>query len=115
MYGELSPDGPEHFDEFLAKTYTMWACEPTLSQADLSMVTVPGLVLAADDELSHTCSLYESIPGAQLAIVPGASHTLSLKQPEETVRIIRKFLEGTIPPATLMPIRRAWARPRRIG
>jgi pimeloyl-ACP methyl ester carboxylesterase len=110
MYGELSPDGPEHFDEFLAKTYAMWACEPTLTPADLATVTVPVLVLAADDEpieLSHTCSLYESIPGAQLAIVPGASHTLPLEQPEETVRIIRKFLEATAPPATLMPIRRA--------
>ena len=110
MYGECSPDGREHFDEFLAKTYAMWASEPSLTPADLATVTVPVLVLAADDDaiaLSHTCLLYESIPGAQLAVVPGASHLLPIEQPEETVRIIRKFLESSVPPATLMPIRRA--------
>jgi pimeloyl-ACP methyl ester carboxylesterase len=109
MYGECSPDGREHFDEFLAKTYAMWASEPTLTPADLATVAVPVLVLVGDDDaitLSHTCSLYESIPGAQLAVVPGASHLLPVEQPEETVRIIRKFLESSLPPATLMPIRR---------
>ena len=110
MYGECSPDGREHFDEFLAKTYAMWASEPELTPADLATVTVPVLVLVADDDaiaLSHTCLLYESIPGAQLAVVPGASHLLPIEQPEETVRIIRKFLEASDPPATMMPIRRA--------
>ena len=110
MYGECSPDGREHFDAFLAKTYAMWASEPELTQTDLAAVTVPVLVLVADDDaiaLSHTCLLYESIPGAQLAIVPGASHLLPIEQPEETVHIIRRFLEASEPPATLMPIRRA--------
>jgi pimeloyl-ACP methyl ester carboxylesterase len=110
MYGECSPDGREHFDEFLAKTYAMWASEPMLTTMDLATVKVPVLVLVADDDaiaLSHTCSLYESIPGAQLAVVPGASHLLPIEQPEETVRIVRKFLEASGPPATLMPIRRA--------
>jgi pimeloyl-ACP methyl ester carboxylesterase len=109
MYGECSPDGREHFDEFLAKTYAMWSSEPSLTPADLATVPVPVLVLVADDDaiaLSHTCLLYESIPGAQLAVVPGASHLLPIEQPEETVRIIRKFLESSVPPATLMPIRR---------
>ena len=109
MYGECSPDGRGHFDEFLAKTYAMWASEPTLTPADLAAVAVPVLVLVGDDDaitLSHTCSLYESIPGAELAVVPGASHLLPVEQPEETVRIIRKFLESSLPPATLMPIRR---------
>ncbi len=108
MYGECSPDGRQHFDEFLAKTYAMWAAEPSLTPADLATVEVPVLVLVDDDAiaLSHTCLLYESIPGAQLAVVPGASHLLPIEQPEETVRIIRKFLESSMPPATLMPIRR---------
>lgn len=110
MYGELSPDGPEHFDAFLAKTYAMWASEPTLTTADLATVTVPVLVLAADDEpieLAHTCSLYESMPDAQLAVVPGTSHALLWERPEEVVRIISTFLAATAPPATLLPIRRA--------
>ena len=76
----------------------------------LAKVTVPVLVLVADDDaiaLSHTCLLFESIPGAQLAVVPGASHLLPIEQPEETVRIIGTFLASSLPPATLMPIRRA--------
>jgi pimeloyl-ACP methyl ester carboxylesterase len=110
MYGECSPDGREHFDEFLAKTYAMWASEPELTPTDLAKVTVPALVLVADDDaiaLSHTCLLFESIPGAQLAVVPGASHLLPIEQPEETVRLIGTFLASSLPPATLMPIRRA--------
>ena len=109
MYGECSPHGRGHFEEFLAKTYAMWASEPSLTPADLAKVTVPVLVLVADDDaiaLSHTSLLYESIPGAQLAVVPGASHLLPIEQPEETVRIVCKFLESRVPPATLMPIRR---------
>ena len=109
MYGECSPDGREHFDEVLAKTYEMWASEPELTPTDLGRVSVPVLVMVADDDaiaLGHTCLLYESIPGAQLAVVPGASHLLPIEQPEETVRIICKFLEASDPPVTLMPIRR---------
>src|SRR6202034_465367 len=62
MYGERSPDGREHFDEFLAKTYAMWASEPELTPTDLANAAVPMLVLVADDDaiaLSHTCLLYE--------------------------------------------------------
>jgi pimeloyl-ACP methyl ester carboxylesterase len=108
-YGERSPDGADHFGEVVGKTLTMFAAEPTLTVDDLRKVSVPALVLVGDDDaivLSHTCSLYESIPGAQLAVVPGASHALPMEQPEETVRIINRFLTGDATPATLMPMRR---------
>ncbi len=108
-YAERSPDGAAHFGEVVAKSLAMFASEPTLTEADLTTIGVPVLVLAADDdqaELAHTCSLYESIPGAQLAIVPGASHFLPMEQPEGTALIIRRFLEADPRPATLMPSRR---------
>ncbi len=108
-YGERSPDGAEHFGEIVGKSLTMFATEPDLTVDDLRAVSVPVLVLVGDDDaiaLSHTCSLYESIPGAQLAVVPGASHALPMEQPEETVRIINRFLTGDTTPATLMPMRR---------
>jgi pimeloyl-ACP methyl ester carboxylesterase len=66
--------------------------------------------MAGDDdaiELSHTCALYESIPGAQLAVVPGTSHALPIERPGESVRMIRHFLRADLPPSTLMPISRA--------
>jgi pimeloyl-ACP methyl ester carboxylesterase len=108
-YGERSPDGAEHFGEIVGKSLTMFATEPDLTVDDLRRVSVPVLVLVGDDDaiaLSHTCSLYESIPGAQLAVVPGASHALPMEQPEETVRIINRFLDGDATPTTLMPMRR---------
>ena len=108
-YGERSPDGAEHFGEIVGKSLEMFAVEPTLTVDDLRTVAVPVLVMVGDDDaiaLAHTCSLYEAIPGAQLAVVPGASHALPLEQPEETVRIINRFLTGDATPATLMPIRR---------
>lgn len=109
-YAERSPDGADHFDEVLGKTLTMWESEPQLTVDDLRRVAVPVLVMVGDDdaiELSHTCSLYESIPGAQLAVVPGTSHALPIEQPDETVRIIERFLRAELPPTTIMPIGRA--------
>ena len=109
-YSERSPDGPEHFGEVVGKSLTMFASEPQLTVDDLRTVSVPVLVLVGDDDLmhlSHTCSLYESIPGAQLAVVPGTSHLLPLETPDETVRIVERFLATELPPATMMPIRRA--------
>jgi pimeloyl-ACP methyl ester carboxylesterase len=109
-YAERSPDGAGHFDEFLAKTYALFRSEPTLTVADLADVSAPTLVLVGDDdlvELPHTVALYESIPEAQLAVVPGASHLLPKEQPAETARVVLRFLTAPLPPATLMPSRRA--------
>jgi pimeloyl-ACP methyl ester carboxylesterase len=109
IYSERSPDGADHFGEVVAKSITMFATEPNLTVDDLRAVSVPALVLVGDDDaiaLAHTSSLYESMPEAQLAVVPGASHALPMEQPEETVRIITRFLTGDAVPATLMPMRR---------
>jgi pimeloyl-ACP methyl ester carboxylesterase len=109
IYAERSPDGADHFGEVVAKSMTMFENEPNLTVDELRMASVPALVLVGDDDaiaLSHTCSLYESMPRAQLAVVPGASHALPMEQPEETVRIIQRFLAGAAGPATLMPMRR---------
>ncbi len=114
-YAERSPDGADHFDEVAGKSLRMWASEPQLTVDDLRSVTLPVLVLVGDDdavELSHTCSLYESIPEAQLAIVPGTSHLLPMERPDETVRIVEHFLRADLPPTTLMPISRAVPRPQ---
>jgi len=65
--------------------------------------------MVGDDDainLSHTCEMYESIPGAQLAVVPGASHGLPLEKPETVVRIIDDFFSQQLPVETLIPIRR---------
>lgn len=111
-YGEVSPDGIEHFETIHAKSVAMFATEPTLTTADLANVLCPVLVLVGDDdmvELNHTCSMFESIPAAQLAVVPGASHALPVEQPAECVAIITRFLTSPLPPVTFMPSRRGSA------
>jgi pimeloyl-ACP methyl ester carboxylesterase len=108
-YAERSPDGADHFMDVAAKTFHMFATEPTMTLADLAGIVSPVLVMVGDDdliELSHTCDLYEAIPGAQLAVVPAASHALALERPETTARLIMEFLDSPIPPVTLMPSRR---------
>ena len=109
-YAERSPDGADHFEEFTAKTFAMFQSEPTLTVADLARIEVPTLVLVGDDdlvELAHTVELYESIPEAQLAVVPAASHLLPIEQPDETARIILRYLATPLPPKTMLPSRRA--------
>ncbi len=112
-YGALSPDGIAHAPEVVAKALALFASEPTLSDDDLAAITVPVLVMAGDDDvvsLSHTCAMYEAMANAQLAILPASSHALLKEHPGLSVRIIRHFLNESVPPTTLMPLRRA-ARP----
>jgi pimeloyl-ACP methyl ester carboxylesterase len=108
-YAERSPDGEAHFGEFVAKTFMLWGSEPTMSTGDLAAITVPVLVMAADDDSidpAHTNSLFESIPLAELAVVPGASHLLPIEQPGEVARIVTRFLSEKLPRETLGHSRR---------
>ena len=109
-YVERSPDGAEHFDVVLGKSLAMFGSEPTMTTADIARITQPTLVVVGDDDmvtLSHTSSLYESLPQGQLAIVPGASHALPLEQPDALAGLILEFLAAAESPRTLVPVRRA--------
>ena len=58
--------------------------EPTFTIEDLAAITVPTLVIGADDDLvptTHTVALYDSLPDAQLAIVPNSSHLVAFNNP----------------------------------
>jgi pimeloyl-ACP methyl ester carboxylesterase len=110
MFEGASPDGPEHWPVFFAKTGRMWREEPNLTVEDLAGVQTPTLVLVGDDEpieMGHTVSLYESLPDSQLAVVPGASHLLLLEKPPLCNELMLAFLAETAPPATIFPVRRA--------
>jgi pimeloyl-ACP methyl ester carboxylesterase len=108
-YAEVSPDGADHFPVVLAKIARTVAEEPGLTPADLSRVTCPTLVMAADDDvvtLEHTLALYRGLPDAQLAIIPGTSHLLLHEKPQLCTGLVTDFLT-TEPTPTRMPIRRA--------
>jgi pimeloyl-ACP methyl ester carboxylesterase len=107
-YAELSPDGPGHFPEVVAKLERLHAEEPTLTTADLAAVTPRTLVMAGDDDeprMEHVIELYRGLPDAELAVVPGTSHGLMVEKPGLCHTIILDFLTSD-PVPTLAPIRR---------
>ena len=109
-YAERSPDGPDHFAVVAEKGFHLFGIEPELTAEDLARVSVPVLVMAADDDLiplSHTAAFFAGLPEAQLAIVPGASHGLPIEHPQEVVGLIERFLRSDVPPVTMMPNLRA--------
>jgi pimeloyl-ACP methyl ester carboxylesterase len=108
-YGQVSPDGRDHFPVIATKIFRMATTEPTLTPADLSRVAARTLVMAGDDDMiaaEHTLLLYRSVPNSELAIVPGTSHALIIEKPELCNRIILDFLTKDAAP-TFLPIRRA--------
>ncbi len=111
-YGELSPDGPGHYEEIVAKLAAMHASGPTFTAADLGQVTGRTLVMVADDDevrLEHALELYRSLPDAELAVVPGTSHGLLVEKPALCNLLITEFLARD-PVPTFALIRRSGAQ-----
>ncbi len=109
-YGEMSPDGLDHWPVIYAKVMEMASTQPTWTSADLESIETPTLVICGDDDLislEHTISLYRAIPESRLAVIPGASHACFLERPELVLRIIEDFVDDPSTPETMVPIRRA--------
>lgn len=108
-YGEVSPDGGDHFAVVAAKLARMHVEEPTLTSADLNRVATRTLVMVGDDDevsLEHAVTLYRGLVDAELAVVPGTSHGLLVEKPQLCNAMILDFLTAD-PVATMAPIRRA--------
>jgi len=108
-YGEVSPDGADHFKVVATKVGKMAAVEPALQASELAEVTCRSLVMFADDDLvtpQHMVDMYDALPNAELAIVPGTSHFLTQEKPELVNKIVVGFLTKE-PVPTVAPIRRA--------
>ncbi|MBO0878891.1 MAG: alpha/beta hydrolase [Mycobacterium sp.] len=107
-YGELSPDGPDHYPVVVDKLAAMHAEQPSFTPADLAHIHCPTLIMVADDDevrLDHALAAYAAIPNAELAVIPGTSHGLLVEKPDLCNQIIVTFLT-TDPIPTLAPIRR---------
>jgi pimeloyl-ACP methyl ester carboxylesterase len=112
-YGEVSPDGIDHFRVVARKIGDMAAREPYLKPADLAAVTARSLVMFADDDLvtmRHVVDMYDALPDAELAVVPGTSHFLTQEKPHLVNAIVLDFLTRE-PVPVVAPIRRAPGRP----
>jgi pimeloyl-ACP methyl ester carboxylesterase len=109
FYGELSPNGPEHYPVVVAKLARMHVEGPTLTLADLNRIASRTLVMFGDDDevrLEHAIELYRSLPDGELAIIPGTSHGLLVEKPTLCNTVIIEFLRSD-PVPTMAPIRRA--------
>ncbi|MGH2726979.1 MAG: alpha/beta fold hydrolase [Actinomycetota bacterium] len=108
-YGEVSPDGREHYSIVAEKLDQMHAEGPTLTTDALKDIRCRTLVMVGDDDeviLEHAVELYRAVPDGELAIVPGTSHGLLVEKPDLCNKIMVDFL--TLDPVpTLAPIRRA--------
>ncbi len=94
-YGEVSPDGPDHFPIVLEKTRKLWLTEPHIKNEDLAKIRAPTMIMAADKEdlpIEHTVEMSRAIKGAQLCIIPGATHFLMSEKPEMANSVILAFL-----------------------
>jgi pimeloyl-ACP methyl ester carboxylesterase len=108
-YGEVSPDGEDHFRVVATKIGEMAAVEPHLEASELAAVTARTLVMFSDDDLmtlTHTVQMYDALPNAELAIVPGTSHFLTQEKPDLVNQIVLDFLTKD-PVPTIAAIRRA--------
>ena len=107
MYGEASPDGPEHFSVVWEKVRTMWA-EPFDWSDLLSQVCAPTLVIVGDDDfvtVGHAEATATGVAHGQLAVVPGASHLVPMEKPVIFNELVRSFILAP-EVETLMPLRR---------
>jgi pimeloyl-ACP methyl ester carboxylesterase len=108
-YGEVSPDGEDHFRVVATKIGEMAAREPHLAASELNAIQARTLVMFADDDLvtlTHSVEMYDAIPNAEFAVVPGTSHFLTQEKPELVNRIVLDFLLNE-PVPLVAPIRRA--------
>lgn len=107
-YGEVSPDGVEHYDTVVAKLDSMHQNEPGLSEDDLSSIDTPCLVMVADDDevkLEHAIKWYESMQNGELAVVPGTSHGMFAEKPKLFSDMVIEYFD-TSPIQTFAPRRR---------
>jgi pimeloyl-ACP methyl ester carboxylesterase len=109
LYGEVSPDGPDHYSVVVAKLEQMHAEGPTLSIPEIRSIRNRTLVMIGDDDevtLEHAITLCRELADAELSVIPGASHGLLVEKPTLCNAMIVDFLTND-PVPTMAPIRRA--------
>jgi pimeloyl-ACP methyl ester carboxylesterase len=108
-YGEVSPDGEDHFPVVAAKIGEMFRNEPHVDPAELGRISARSLVMYADDDLmtlGHAVEMFGALPNAELAVVPGTSHFLTQEKPHLVNALLVDFLTNE-PVPVVAPIRRA--------
>jgi pimeloyl-ACP methyl ester carboxylesterase len=68
------------------------------SVATLKTINVPTLIVTGDEDIltgiNEATLMHQHIPGSQMRVIPKAGHYSPWEQPEETVRLLRQFLDA---------------------
>jgi len=97
-YAKVSPDGPDHWMNLLAKCYDMWLQPIVIEPADLKKVSIPILVMAGDHDftsIEENAEIFRDLPHAQLFIVPASNHGTFNARPDLVNLAIREFLDSS--------------------
>lgn len=96
LYDSASPDGADHFGVVFDKLHQLLMTEPNIELTELERLSIPTLVLVADDDIGSTveyaATMQRALPHSQLAVVPGTSHASLMEKPELVNRLILDFL-----------------------
>jgi pimeloyl-ACP methyl ester carboxylesterase len=108
-YGEVSPDGEDHFPVVTRKDFELTSREPKFTTEQIGTISQRTLVMVADDDITpieHQLDFYRALPRGELAVVPGTSHFLLKEKAALCNAIVLDFLTNE-PVPTVAPIRRA--------
>jgi pimeloyl-ACP methyl ester carboxylesterase len=111
-YGEISPDGQEHFPILVRKGFELSAREPAYTATEIGTVKHGTLVMVAADDLAsidHQLEFYRALPNSEFAVMPGASHFMLQEKPAPCNAIVLDFLSND-PVPTVAAMRRASAQ-----
>jgi pimeloyl-ACP methyl ester carboxylesterase len=97
LYEAVSPDGADHWEVVLDKTWQMIRTEPNLDMHELTAVSAPTLVVVADHDITtvaHAEQMSDALPDGSLEVVPNATHGLPMEQPDVLARLLEDFLSS---------------------
>jgi pimeloyl-ACP methyl ester carboxylesterase len=95
-YEKTSPDGPERWWTFLAKSNQMWLAPVVIPTADLKTIDTPVLVMAGDHDfmtIEETLEIYGNLAHGQLFILPATGHGTMWERPELVNLAMHEFLD----------------------
>ena len=95
-YEAVTPDGPDHWNVVLAKSYRLWLTPVVIDAAGLAAIEARVLVIAGDKDfapMEETAEIYRGLRDARLFIVPGSGHATFSTRPRLVNLAILEFLD----------------------
>jgi pimeloyl-ACP methyl ester carboxylesterase len=95
-YGNVSPDGADHWMALVTKCYWLWAQSIVIDAADLKKIAAPVLVVAGDHDftsIEETAEIFRNLPHGSLLVVPATGHDTYQARPALLNLAIQEFLD----------------------